>query len=74
MALRFLKTFLRTVQADDKDQKPVIELTKTFDNFDKGNKSKCEIAGLAALKGAQLVLCGMECIDLMFNAIKIVSN
>ena len=34
-------------------------------------KSKCEIDGLGALKGVKLALCGMECIDLIFNAIKI---
>ena len=49
---------------------------KTFDIFStffglKPNKSKCEIAGLGALKGVKLVLWGMECIDLMFNSIKI---
>ena len=37
----------------------------------KPNKSKCEIAGLGALKGVKLELCGMECIDLMLNVIKI---
>ena len=49
---------------------------KTFDIFStfsglKLNKSKCEMSGLGALKGAKLAFCGMECIDLMFNAIKI---
>ena len=49
---------------------------KTFDIFStfsglKPNKSKCEIAGLGALKRVKLALFGMECIDLMFNAIKI---
>ena len=29
------------------------------------------MSGLGALKGAKLAFCGMECIDLMFNAIKI---
>ena len=37
----------------------------------KPNKSKCEIAGLGALKGVKLALCGVEYIGLMFNAIKI---
>ena len=37
----------------------------------KPNKCKCEIAGLGALKGVKLALCGMECIDLMFNSIKV---
>ena len=37
----------------------------------KPHKSKCEMAGLGALKGVKLALCGMGSIDLMFNAIKI---
>ena len=49
---------------------------KTFDIFSifsglKRNKSKCEIAGLGCLKGVKFGLCGMECIDLMFNPINI---
>ena len=76
----FGKTFLYTAYADTtfflKDEKSVIELTKTFDIFStfsgrKPNKSKCEIDGLGALKGVKLALGGMECINLMFNAIKI---
>ena len=34
-------------------------------------ESKCEVTVFSALKGVKLALCGMECIDLMFNAIKI---
>ena len=77
----FEKTFLYTAYADDttfflKDEKSVIELMKTFDIFSifsgfKTNKSKCEIADSSALKGLKLALCGMECIDLMFNATEI---
>ena len=77
----FENAFLYTAYADGtafflKDEKAVIELMKTFDIFStffglKPNKNKCEIAGLCALKGVTLALCGMECIDLMFNAIKI---
>ena len=56
-------------------EKSVTELMKTFDIFStffelKPNKSKCETAGLGALKGIKLTLCGMESIDPMFNAIK----
>ena len=75
------KTFLCTAYVDNtkfflKDEKSIIELMKTFDILStfsglKRNKSNCEIAGLRALKGVQLVLCGMDCIDLMFSAIKI---
>ena len=34
-------------------------------------ESKYELTGFGALKEIKLALCGMECIDLMFNAIKI---
>ena len=49
---------------------------KTFDIFLtfsglKPNKSKCTIAGLGCMKGVQLALFGMEYIDLMFHAIKV---
>ena len=76
----FDKTFLYTAYADDttfflKDKKSVIDLMNIFDTFSKfsglkPNKSKCEIAGLGALKGGQVALCGMRCIDLMSNKIK----
>ena len=77
----FENTFLYTAYADNttfflKDEKSVIELMKTFNVFStfsglKPKKGKCEIAGLGALKGVKLALCGMEYIDLMFNAIRI---
>ena len=77
----FDKTFLYTVHADDttfflKDKKPVVELIKIFDTFSKfsglkSNKSKWEIVGIGALKGVQVALCDMKCIDLMFNIVKI---
>ena len=73
----FENTFLYTAYADDttfflRDEKSVIELMKTVDIFSifsglKPNKSKCEVAGLGALKGVKIALCGMECTDLMFN-------
>ena len=66
----FENIFLYTAYADDatfflKDEKSVIESMKTFDIFStfsglKPNKSKCEIAGLGALKGIKLAFCGME--------------
>ena len=37
----------------------------------KPNKSKCEIAGIAALKGVQVALGGMRCIDFVSNIVKI---
>ena len=80
MALAFLKKkkFLNTAYANDttfflKDEKSVIEFNENLSTFSelKPNKSKCEIAGLGTLKGVKLGLCGIECIDLIFNAIKI---
>ena len=45
----------------------------TFSKFSglKPNKSKCEIAGIGVLKGVQVALCGMRCIDLVSNIVKI---
>ena len=37
----------------------------------KTNKSKCEIAGIGVLKGVSVELCGMKCIDLTKNSVKI---
>ena len=37
----------------------------------KPNKSKSEIAGIGVLKGVQMALCGMECVNLKNNTIKI---
>ena len=60
----FENTFIYTAYADDttfflKEKNNVIELMKTFDIFLtfsglKPNKSKCQIAGLDALKGVKL--------------------
>ena len=35
------------------------------------NRSKCGIAGIGVLKGVQMALCGMECVNLKNNTIKI---
>ena len=37
----------------------------------KTNKFKCEIAGIGVLKGVSVELCGMKCIDLTKNSVKI---
>ena len=34
-------------------------------------ENKCEIAGIVVLKGVQMTLCGMECVNLKHNTIKI---
>ena len=58
-----------------KNMNSVREVIKKFDYFSlfsgiKINKAKCEIAGIALLKGVKLALCGMECVNLN-NVIKI---
>ena len=35
------------------------------------NKSKCEVAGIGVTKGVKVALCGVECVNLLTNAIKI---
>ena len=77
----FNHTFLNTAYADDttffkKDKESFIEFMKIFAIFSsfsglKRNKSKCEVSGIGALKGAKMALCGMKCIDLRLNAVKI---
>ena len=80
----FNHIFLYTAYADDttfflKDKESLIEVMKTFDIFSsfsglKPNKSKCEVAVIGALKGAKMALCGMKCIDLKLNTVKILKT
>ena len=77
----FDHTFSYTAYTDDttffsKDResvKKVINLLGTFSIYSglKPNKSKYEIAGIGVLKGVSIELCGMECIDLTKNSVKI---
>ena len=52
-----------------------MNIFNTFSKFSglKPNKSKCEIAGIGVLKGVQVALCGMRCIDLVSNIVKILA-
>ena len=77
----FNHNFLYTAYADDttffiKNINSATEIIKTFDYFSlfsglKINKTKCEIAGIGVLKGVKLALCGMKCVNLNNDAIKI---
>ena len=54
----------------------MIEVIRVFDIFSsfsglKSNKSKCEGAGIGALKGAKTTLCDTKCIELRLNTVKI---
>ena len=73
--------FLYTAYADDttfflKDKASLIEVIKAFDIFSpfsglKPKKSKYEVAGTGVLKGVKMALCGMKCINLRLNTVKI---
>ena len=77
----FENTFLYTAYADDstfflKDKNSIKELLNKINYFSsfmslKPNLSKCEVAGIGALNGAKVAICGIKCIDLMKEAIKI---
>ena len=51
----------------------MVEIFNAFSLYSrlKSNLTKCEIAGIEALKGVQVEVCGMRCIDLYNEAIKI---
>ena len=75
----FSHTFLYSAYADDttfflRNEKSATEVIKMFDKFSlfsglKINNAKCELAGTGVKKG--VALCGMDCIDLTENIIKI---
>ena len=51
-----------------------MDIEKTFDSKQKkkkANLTKCGIAGILSLKGVQVAVCGMKCIDLCNEFIKI---
>ena len=55
--------------------------TEVLNNFNimfqfsglKINKSKCEAAGIGVMKRVKVAICGVECISLLTNAIKILN-
>ena len=59
-----------------RNEKSATEVIKTFEKFSlysglKINNAKCEIAGIGVKKGVKMAPCGMECIDLRSDVIKI---
>ena len=74
----FSHTFLYTAYADDttfflRNAKSATEVIKMFALFSglKTNNAKCEIAGIGVKKEVKMTLCGMDCIDLTEDVIKI---
>ena len=74
----FRREFLYTTYADDtnyflKDILYRINELNTFSNISglKLNKTKCEIVAIGVLNGVQVVLCGMKCVNLNNETVKI---
>ena len=76
-----IHTFLYSAYADVttfflRNKKSATEVIKAFDKFSlfsglKINNAKCEIAGIGVKKRVKMALCGMDCIDLTEDVIKI---
>ena len=69
LCLEIIFTFL-------KDKNSIKELLNTINYFSsfmvlKLNLSKCEVARIGALKGVKVAICGIKCIDLTKEAIKV---
>ena len=77
----FGHTFLYSAYADDntyflRNGKSATEVIKTFEKFSlysglKSNNAKCKIAGIGFKNWVKMAFCGMECIDLTSDIIKI---
>ena len=71
-----MQTIRRFFLKDAESIKNLVEIFNTFSLFSglKPNLTKCEIAGIGALKGVQVAVCGMRCIDICNEAIKILGT
>ena len=79
----FKHEFLYTAYADGttfflKDRNSITELMNALNTFSSFSKlkpymKKCEIAGIGVLNGIQVALCGMKCINLNNETVKILS-
>lgn len=76
--------YLYSAYADDttfflKDKDSIMHVDETFNIFScysglNPNISKCEICGIGVLKGVKVAVCGMKCIDLNNDYIKILGT
>ena len=77
----FKHTYLYSAYTEDttfflRDKRSIKELLNTFATFSKysglkPNHEKCEIAGIGVLQSVKVAVCGMKCIDLCNDTIKI---
>ena len=76
----FKHELLYTAYADDttfflKNRKSIMELMSELNTFSKlsglkPNKTKCEIADICVLNGVQVALCGLKCVNLNNETVK----
>ena len=76
--------FLYTAYADDttfylQNEKSSTEVLNNFNIMSqfsglKINKSKCEVEGIGVMNGVKVALCGVECVKLLTNSIKILGR
>ena len=62
-----------------KDVNSIKEMVNSFHIFSRfsglrTNLSKCEIASIGVLKGVKVAVCGIQCVDLVLDAIKILGT
>ena len=62
-----------------KDVNSIKEMVNSFHIFSRfsglrPNLSKCEIAGIGVLKGVKVAVCGIQCVDLVLDTIKILGT
>ena len=77
----FQYTYLYTAYSDDttfflKNKNSIRQIMETFHTFSqysclKNNYKKCENAGIGALKSVKVAVCGMKCVDLCKDTIRI---
>ena len=74
--LFFNNQFLYITYANDttlflSDKNPETEVIQIIEHFSISEKKRWEIAGTGVLKEVQIALCGMECVNLKTNTIRI---
>ena len=71
-----MQTIQRFFLKDAQSIQNLVEIFNTFSLFSglKPKLTKCKIAGIGALKGVQVSVCGMKCTDLCNETVKILGT